>query len=286
MPSASRTLLFAYYLCCASLVHAAYPPQAPSESLDALLRDVWAQGAGKAYDLYMGKSTVPMNPAARQSFPQAMLDIAANPNVAGIVLQKEKSQYYPKTHLPGPEEFSDAYFVHFIRPDFKGDSINERIYINVHPDHAAEVMRFVVEELLKPESPTRAEPRGVMEAKVACPSGLETRADAIVIYSRSLADVDWALERLSAYQAEHRDHFLKDLPAATRPRLIGVSTAAQPSPTLKADSFGMYLAYAAQTAMNQAPPPADFAEFRKRVRALMAADGVDPDHPDRLTRRP
>jgi HopA1 effector protein family len=98
--------------------------------------------------------------------------------------------------------------------------------------------------------------------------------------------VDRALARLSEYQASHAGHFLKDLPAATRPRLIGVSTAAQPAASLKADSFGSYLSMVAKAAMSQQPPPADFAEFRKRVRARMTADGVDPDHPDRLTRRP
>jgi hypothetical protein len=166
-----------------------------------------------------------------------------------------------------------------VRSDFHGDRITERIYINVHPDHAAEVIEFAVSQLLKAG-------HGVMEAKVATPAGLQNRADAIVIYSTSLEDVDWCLSKLSEYQSNHRDHFLKDLPAATRPRLIGVSTAAQPAQSLKSESFGTYLANTAAAAMKEQPPPADFTDFRKRVRARMTADGVDPDHPDRLTRRP
>jgi hypothetical protein len=292
-----RTLIFSCLLAVSTLVQTgrpafagAYAPQDPASSLDALLRDIWAQGIDKAYTLYVGKPRIPMDPAARQAFPQEMLDLAGNANVGGIILQKAKMEVYPQSHLPAAEQMSGAFFVHFFRPDMKGSSINERIYINVHPDHAAQVMGFVVRELLKSES--FAEPggvstkRGIMEAKVAGPEGLETRADSIVIYARSLADVDWGLERLSEYQASHRDHFLKELPAATRPRLIGVSTAAEPAPSLNSGSFGLYLTHAAQAAMSQQPPPADFADFRRRVRAVMTAQGVDPDHPDRLTRRP
>jgi len=220
-----------------------------------------------------------MAAAAREAFPKDMLRLAEDANVGAIILQKSKMEVYPKSHLPEAQAFEGAYFVHFMRADFTGDTITERIYINVHPDHAAAVMGFIVPELLKKE-------RGIMEAKVATPSELSTRADSIVIYANSLADVDWALGRLSEYQAVHKDHFLADLPAATRPRMIGVSTAAQPAASLKSDSFGSYMANTAAAALSQQPPPADFAEFRKRVRARMTADGVDPDHPDRLTHRP
>jgi hypothetical protein len=56
----------------------AYPPQNPASSLDVLLRDVWAQGANKAYELYTGKSEVPMSAAARETFPQQMINLAAD----------------------------------------------------------------------------------------------------------------------------------------------------------------------------------------------------------------
>jgi hypothetical protein len=277
-----RALIVALLLAASPLtqraVVAAYPPQPPASSLDALLRDIWEQGPDKAYDLYMGKTEVPIDSAAREAFPQKMIDLAAaGAGIDGIVLQKAKSEYFPKAHLPAPGAFDDAYFVHFIRPGFQGDKITERIYINVHPDFAADVIGFAARELLNPE-------HGVMEVKVATPSGLVNRADAIVIYASSLADVDWALGLLAKYQEGHRGHFLNDLPAATRPRMTGVSTAAQPEASLKAESFGSYLANTAAAVLHQKPPPADFAEFRSRVRARMTAEGVDPDHPDRLTR--
>jgi hypothetical protein len=273
------SLLCSLLLAVPALVHAAYPPQEPSASLDALLKDVWAKGVEQAYTLYVEKPKVEMDTAAREAYAKQILDIAKDDNVAGIILQKARSKYAPKSHLPDVAEFDDAYFVHFVRPDMKGDSITERIYINVHPNHGTEVMRFVVRELLARE-------HGVQEAKLGTPHEMETRADSLVIYLNSLAEVDWALGLLKEYQAAHRDHFLPDLPAATRPRLTGVSTAAQPAKSLKADSFGQYMALAARKAMEQSPAPADFVEFRKRAREVMAADGVDPDHPDRLTHRP
>lgn len=98
-------------------------------------------------------------------------------------------------------------------------------------------MGFIVREVLSRQ--------GIGSTKVADPSGLEHRTDSILIYARSLEDVDWALGRLAEYQKSHRDHFLLDLPAA-----------------------------------------ADFVEFRASFRALLAADGVDPEPPGRLARHP
>jgi len=217
--------------------------------------------------------------AAREAFVGAILEIAAHDNVEGITLQKSKMEYSPKSHLPEPAAFEGAYFIHFRRPAARLDTISERIYLNLHPDHAAEVMRFVVSDILKAD-------HGVQSVKVATPAGLEQRADSALIYAASLEDVDWALGRLKEYQSTHRDHFLTDLPAATRPRLVGVSTAAEPKSTLHAESFGSYLATAAARAMKRDPKPANFDEFRAIVRAILFVDGVEPEHPDRLNRRP
>ena len=93
--------------------------------------------------------------------------------------------------------------------------IVERIFIDAHPDHAAEVMGFVVRELMKRP--------GITLAKVAGPSSLPTQVDSIVLYADSLADVDWALALLSKYQASHRDYFRPELCAATRPSAVSTS---------------------------------------------------------------
>jgi hypothetical protein len=98
--------------------------------------------------------------------------------------------------------------------------------------------------------------------------------------------VDWALERLRDYAATHERYFLGGIPAGTRRRFNGVSTAAEPTASLKSGSFGSYLARIAKAASEESPKAADFDTFRNRARTLMIADGVDPDHPDRLTRRP
>ena len=96
-----------------------------------------------------------------------------------------------------------------------------------------------------------------MEVKVSIPS---TRAAAIAIYASLLANVDWALGLAAQYQ--------------------------QPRGVAQSGKFRTYLANAAAAPLSQNPPLADFAEFRSRVRACMTADEVDPDHPDRLTRKP
>ncbi len=255
---------------------AAHAPQDPASSLDAWLHDVWVKGVDRAYALIVEKDAVPMNSAARQAFSREMLELAGSPNIAEVAIQKQKFQRYPKNQLPSEQEVDGAGFVHFSRADYNANMITERIYIDAHPDHAAEVMGFVIRELMtKP---------GISLAKVAGPSYLPTQMDSMVIYARSLADVDWALVRLSQYQASHRDYFRPELCVATRPRLIGVSTAAQPSSP--SESFGTYLVHAAQSAINQQQRPADFADFRSRMRAVMTTEGVDPEHPDRLTRRP
>lgn len=290
-----RALLVCILSAAAGCLRAAYPAQDPAASLDLLWQDVWAQGGRNAYVLYMQKEKVPMAATARASFAKELLELAKTPHLSGVAIQSDKSRYYRKEQLPQLDVINGAGFIHFIRPTPKGSRVTERIYLNVHPDHAVEVMRYIVTELLQPESsrlPGQSSPaaapirRGITSAKLAGPRGLMTRADSMLIYACSLADAEWAVGCLAEYQAEHRDHFLPDLPAGTRPRLIGVSTAAEPPPALKSASFGSYLAAVAEKAMKTEPAPADFAAFRARVRQLMIDDAVDPDHPDRLSLTP
>lgn len=287
-----RPLFLCICIAATAGLRAAYPAQEPAASLDLLWRDAWAQGVDKTYALYMQKAKVPMGAAARASFAKQLLELAQTPHLSGIVIQGEKSHAYRKDRLPEPGEIDGAAFIHFTRPRPKEDRVTERIYLNVHPDHAVDVMRFVVTELLQPESsrlPGAPAPaaapvkRGLTSAKLAGPRGLMTRADSMLIYACSLADVEWALGCLAEYQAEHGDHFLPDLPAATRPRLIGVSTAAEPPPALKSGSFGSYLAAVAEKAMRTEPVPLDFAAFRARARQFLIDDAVNPEHPDRLS---
>jgi hypothetical protein len=91
---------------------AAYPPQDPSSSLDALLRDVWARG--------------PEGVCTRRPHHAPEIEM----------------QVSPKSHLPDAQAFAGADFVHFLGPDTKLDTITECIYLNLHPDHIAEVMRL------------------------------------------------------------------------------------------------------------------------------------------------
>jgi hypothetical protein len=184
-----------------------------------------------------------------------------------------------------------AGFIHFYRADYDSSRITERIYLNVHPDHASEVFGFVTRDMMRSvEQPYGADVNihrlhGITAAKIGGPRVSERRADTLVIYCQSKADVDWGLERLAAFQAEHPEAFLPEMPAAAQPveGLTGVATAAQPTANLP-QSFGTYIADVVNRARSTPPPPATFDEFRGRVRSLMQADGIDPDHPDRLTR--
>jgi hypothetical protein len=137
-------------------------------------------------------------------------------------------------------------------------------------------MGFVVRDLM-----TRP---GIREAKIAAPPSLPGMVDSIVIYACSQADVDWALQRLSEYQSNHPDHFRPEIVPATRPRMTGITTAAQPDQA--SESFGNYLVHFAKSAMEQQPPPAGAEDFRKRVHAQMQAANIDPSQPDRLNHKP
>lgn len=268
-------LLVSLPLLAVGVMRAAYAPQDPSSSLNAWLHDIWSKGISQAYNLIIDKAPVPMSPSALRAFPQQIAGLAASPTISRVAIQTQKFTYYKKGNPPSAREISGAGFIHFMRAD-EGDDITERIYIDTHPDHAAEVMGFVVRKLMTGP--------GITGSKIAGPAGLRSWADSIIIYARSLKDVDWCLERLSEYQAVHRDYFRAEICAATRPRLQGVSTAAQPS--IPSESFGTYMVKIAELSFNQDPVPMDFNEFKQRVRVNLAKAGVNPDRPDRLTRRP
>jgi hypothetical protein len=95
----SRGLIAAAAILQIGRLLAAYLPQDPAASLDALLYDAWTQGASKAYDLYTAKPHVPMGRAARDAFAQKMLEIAQVPDVAAIALQSPKPAAFPKDKL-------------------------------------------------------------------------------------------------------------------------------------------------------------------------------------------
>jgi uncharacterized protein DUF4157/type III HopA1-like effector protein len=273
---------------------AAYAAHDARSSLDMLLRDAWQRGPqADVYNLYSQRSTrTPMSAEARQRFGAEVRALAGNDEMGSIVLQNGQVMTpFRPNNPPLAAAIEGAGFIHFYRADYDSSRITERIYLNVHPDHASEVFTFVVNDMMPAvEHPYGADVgihrmHGITAAKIGGPRVSEARADTLVIYCQSQADVQWGLERLAAFQAAHPDAFLPEMPAAAQPTagLVGVSTAAQPTAGMP-QSFGTYIADVVGRARSTQPPPTTYDEFRNRVRSLMQQDGIDPDHPDRLTR--
>jgi uncharacterized protein DUF4157/type III HopA1-like effector protein len=273
---------------------AAYAARDARSSLDMLLRDAWQRGPqADVYNLYSQRSAqTPMSPEARQRFGGEVRALAGNEDLGQIVIQnRDVMTHFTPAHPPSAAQIEGAGFIHFYRSDYDSTRVTERIYLNVHPDHASEVFGFVVNDMMRPvEHPYGADvgihrQHGITAAKIGGPRVSERRADTLVIYCQSQADVQWGLDRLLGFQAEHPGAFLEEMPAGAQPvlGLWGVATAAQPTAGLP-ESFGMYIENVVNRARSTQPPPATYDEFRNRVRSLMQADGIDPDHPDRLTR--
>lgn len=282
---------------------AADAPRTSKESLARFLERVWREGAENAYSIYSKRSNnkaLPISDAARQSYPKDLAALRESPNVDQFVIQNRVLTGFEKGKKASEALIAQGAFLHFYRSDFDPAQITERIYVDVDPNHATEVMGFVVSNLMTPEvystqpvapgveNMHRIERRGVTGAKVAGPNAVRGRTDSLVIYCRTRADVDWALEKLQVYNAAHPDHFIDEVPAATNPELgfIGVSTGAHPDPSLNSESFGAYLANVTSQVMSEPNRPQDYATFVQRVHERLISQGIDPDHPDRLTRRP
>jgi hypothetical protein len=113
-------------------------------------------------------------------------------------------------------------FYHFMAPT--PCEVTERVYLNVEANHATDIMKYVVNEIVDKVA-------GVYEAKIAGPGGVADRADTIVIYTVSANVSNQVVALLQAYQNRHgAASFIDHLPAMTERRLPGVSTGAEPAP--------------------------------------------------------
>lgn len=121
-------------------------------------------------------------------------------------------------------------FMHYRRNG--NQACTERIYLNVKPQAAGQVMRHIVPTMiLQP-----AQYPGLTNCKVAAP-GTSSRADSIVMYLSNPAARDAVLDGLAQYQnAGHRDLFNKQTPFCTQViskhngiALTGVATGAEPN---------------------------------------------------------
>jgi hypothetical protein len=169
-------------------------------------------------------------------------------------------------------------FHHFSRPGFKAALATERIYVNVHPDYAFDVMETLLRDVI--DSPTNP---GVEAAKMGGPTIAGTRSETIVIFCQNHFAVDEVLYVLDALYRKAPTQFLAETPEMTAPDVLvpGVSRAAEPIQTGRPQivSFGEVRAKAIERALGQ--KPADFAAFVKLVDAELVVEKIDPANPHR-----
>ncbi|MFE6923270.1 T3SS effector HopA1 family protein, partial [Nocardia sp. NPDC057663] len=251
------------------------PPPLSRESLDNLLREVWANRDSvhdpmDVYNLYSGapEPNVASDPAA---YTRAVGDIVDTPSEA------RKAMLQAASSFPMEPGQSDAlgllpwHFVHFQRTGDAGTiEVGYRVYVNPRIDAAPALMRDLVHDIIdRPD----AFP-GVRTAKITTPTA--ERSDAIVVYVRDLDDVQQVTRWLSDYRDRAGDVFLFDAPPMTQQVMEGVGVGAHP----KGKSFGHVRAVAIQRALDAVQANGgDFADFLAEVQRQLPAAGVDPNTP-------
>ncbi|MCX4173938.1 MULTISPECIES: LWXIA domain-containing protein [Paraburkholderia] len=296
-------------------VHA--EPANAHDGLRKLLEQALAQGVGSADDVYGLYNKVPAQEAARFSLSanqqgryldQLRQLVGDRPDGSVEAVQTNAGIHDSiADFLAENPGFGGGYY-HFMPPEGVGpeyDDVQERVYINATPEHAPDVMRFLVKDIMdRPEDFP-----GVYSAKIAGPKSAPGRSENIVVYITDAHDRQPVVDALAAYQQAHPDHFRSDVPHMTEGALRGVSTAAEVSADMKTKareaiasargvdvsevqddfSFGEQRAEAIWLALrdtrarqNEAGPNFDATAYlRARTGQRLAQFGVDPSNPAR-----
>lgn len=184
----------------------------------------------------------------------------------------------------GPDALDDAYFIHYRAPDFaKGETVG-RVYVRANPDHAPELMTYIVKEIVN--NPAF---EGVNGSKISGVNSAGTRSDNILIYTRNAEATAAVISDLRGYQSENPTHFLEGTPPMTLEHAPGIATGMQP---VGGGSFGGVRSQAVFDALTEtrglisadgANPRSDTfyeAYFRERVAQHLESHRVDPNNPD------
>jgi hypothetical protein len=110
-------------------------------------------------------------------------------------------------------------YMRFPRAGADLSEIGERVYVNATADHATDLLRTVVKDVV--DNP-RDFP-GARMAKLIGPVGIPRRPDGIVIYVADAAEASRVVDRLRRIQGAARDMFRHSTPAMTEQVLEGVS---------------------------------------------------------------
>ncbi|MCB9640957.1 MAG: hypothetical protein H6727_18825 [Myxococcales bacterium] len=152
---------------------------------------------------------------------------------------KSKEQYAEDVRLlgeqfkPGGGRVSDfdakdgkvEGYYQFSAPGMSMNQTQQRVYLNAKSDHAPEVMGHVVGSYLGQNNP------GVTGAKIWSPEDVQTRNDAIVIYTNGPEATQQVVDGLRNYQQANADKFHANVPLMTKPQegTHGVSIGDDPN---------------------------------------------------------
>lgn len=160
------------------------------------------------------------------------------------------------------------------------EEIRERVYLHAAPEHATDVMKFVVKSVVdKPQDFP-----GVQLAKVSGPGSSGARSENIVIYTTDQQSAQKVVQAIREYQAQHPDHFEHSTQYMAEQVAPGVARGAEPLPEFNPNgkfSFGSLRAQAIYEALEETRVAGDEHAYRRSVDAKLRGHGVDPAHPDR-----
>ncbi len=272
--------------------HTQAAPRTSRHSLEQALDDVWAQrdafkaGSKSVYgDIYNKVSDKNELTVSKTSMLESIADIAKG-RPAGAVSNTQgfggggdaissAVDMYKEGKLPAGEgRFSasgfEKTFFRFERENWQPHAIKQRVYINAAADHATDVMRHVVQQIV--DNPQRFP--GVEMAKLSGPGAVGGRSENIVIYTHGDEASKAVLAAVEQYRAQHPKHFMREVPAFTEQQGAGVATGDEPA--LKGHSFGSLRSDVIESAIHDAR---DRQHFGALVDERLKKNGIDPQRP-------
>jgi hypothetical protein len=163
-------------------------------------------------------------------------------------------------------------FFRFEREGWQPHAVAERVYLNTAADHAPDVMKFVVSQII--DNPA-AFP-GVEMAKVSGPGAVGDRSENIVLYTTGGDATQRVLDAVAKHRALHPERFMREVPAFTEAVGRGTAVGAEPPNSGGAVSFGELRSNVITHALGMAK---DRVHFGALVDEGLRKAGVDPERP-------
>lgn len=166
------------------------------------------------------------------------------------------------------------WFARMERKNFNPLEINERVFVHARANFAIDIMKFIVRNMLD-----RADKYpGIEMAKIADFPAVTRRSDNIVVFTAGKEATETVINILKIYQQTNAHHFMKDIPAMTQWRLLGVSVGEEPLPPWKGrESFASLRIKIINDALKQAEGK-DKEYFRQLLGKKLRESGVDSEN--------